>query len=1719
MAAIGYAVLPVTVSIKGITGQLNKELAQPAQAAAKRASDNINKTLKSGVEDAAKAVEQARKREEYATKAVVDAEKALQNARDTSEQKAKAVESAELKLRSARSGAQSKVADAEAKLTRLRESGKASAEQIESAERNLEQVRATQGSKVIDAENNLAKARTGARSAADSLAGAEEKVASKKAQAANASEGVISATRRMDAAQQSSAASSGRFAGALDKVKDAASRTGSAVAATAEKYRMQAGVVVGAVGVLAKGAMDYAAEAEQSYGAVEAVFAEHAQGIIDHSKDAAEAVGVSGREYRELSAYMGAMLKNLGVPMDEISGKTQDLVGVGADLAATFGGTTKDAVEAIGAVMRGETDPIERYGVSIREADIKAKAAAMGLGDLEGAAGKQAKAQAILALLTEQTSAAQGQFGRETDTAAHKQQVATAKLNDAKEAIGTGLLPVYAAFMDKLAGVSRLVGEHPKLFIVLGGAIAGLAGAVLTLGTVAPIFTAISVAAGAAGMSMWGYVAAQVAAVAPIAAIVAAVAAVGVALWAFFTKTEAGKRIWDALVGAFKAGVDWLKGVFTAAWGALVEAMQPVVDFFGRVGDAAEGVWDIFSRGDFTGGIFGLEEDSAFVDFLFDIRENVLKVWDAIKAAPSHIWDGMKKAWETISPVMQKVADIAGGSLKEAFSSLWDALKSLGGTLVEVGKALGGALLDAAKGLWDAFTGLWDGAKKLWDVLAPLLLPILKTIGIVIGGLVVGAFLAVVKAIEFAAKIIEVVAKAFSWLIEHAIVPLIGWIGELIGWMGEKLGGVFSWVGDAAKWLADALVWTWDKIKEGWNWLSDAISTAWETVIKPVFDFFAEAAKMLFAVVAIVLIAPFIIAWNLLSAAVKAGWEYVVKPAWDALQAAAQWMWNNVLMPVFGWIKQGWDFLINGIKWAWENVLKPAWDALQVAAQWMWTNVLMPIWGGIKAGWDFLVNSIKWAWENILKPAWDALQFAAQWMWNSVLMPVFNFIKAGWDVLVNAIKWAWENILKPTWDALGAALRWLNDTVIQPILQWIQDRWRQMADGIRWVQDNVIQPAFDALGRGLDTLKGWFETAVDAIGRTWNRVKELTAKPIKFVVDTVFNNGIRKAWNAVVGFIGMDDKKMNPVELGELGNYATGGVLPGYTPGRDVHNFVSPTGGRLALSGGEAIMRPEWTRAVGGPAAVERMNRDARSGKISKDGRKSAAFASGGVFDLGAFAEGGIVQAMTRIVQQKYPMLQMTSGQVGRTGGNHGAGLAADFSNGTGNTPAQLSLARDIAKTYPNAMELIYDSPGWSNNIKNGQNVGPFGQFYTMGQAGPHHNHVHWAMNTPPTMPFGGGVFAGGSDGGGGGGGFFDFVGKLVKPAWDKVINAVPKYEGSKGTFAEAPAAFLKKGAGLVWDFVKEKASAFGGGGPGYSGPVGAGVEQWRGLVKNILKTKGLSPGYTDSTLRRMNQESGGNPRAINNWDSNAAAGTPSKGLMQVIDPTFAAHKDPGFNDIWDPESNIRASMNYALSRYGSLPAAYDRPGGYALGGVLPSDLSMKLYDDGGYLKPGDVGTNASGKPEPVFTAEQWAVLRGNILTNAQAQNWQGIAKDLKTIARGYHEWWATSDEAKKFTESAQKSAEDAAVNGAKSALAPYGLDPAVDIGLGVGKRVQSAWDASGMDVGVQGRSVVVNIEAEEGQDRITIDQLQKLEKEVDWLKVNVNRKPKASVTTRGGVM
>ncbi|MBH1936516.1 transglycosylase SLT domain-containing protein [Streptomyces sp. AV19] len=96
-------------------------------------------------------------------------------------------------------------------------------------------------------------------------------------------------------------------------------------------------------------------------------------------------------------------------------------------------------------------------------------------------------------------------------------------------------------------------------------------------------------------------------------------------------------------------------------------------------------------------------------------------------------------------------------------------------------------------------------------------------------------------------------------------------------------------------------------------------------------------------------------------------------------------------------------------------------------------------------------------------------------------------------------------------------------------------------------------------------------------------------------------------------------------------------------------------------------------------------------------------------------------------------------------------------------------------------------------------------------------------------------------------------------------------------------------------------------------------LDGWIREALDIMAAKGI-PGSYDGIHRNIMRESTGNPNAINNWDSNAAAGIPSKGLLQVIDPTFQAYHVEGTSwNIYDPVANITAACNYAAKVYGSM--------------------------------------------------------------------------------------------------------------------------------------------------------------------------------------------------------
>lgn len=215
-------------------------------------------------------------------------------------------------------------------------------------------------------------------------------------------------------------------------------------------------------------------------------------------------------------------------------------------------------------------------------------------------------------------------------------------------------------------------------------------------------------------------------------------------------------------------------------------------------------------------------------------------------------------------------------------------------------------------------------------------------------------------------------------------------------------------------------------------------------------------------------------------------------------------------------------------------------------------------------------------------------------------------------------------------------------------------------------------------------------------------------------------------------------------------------------------------------------------------------------------------------------------------------------------------------------------------------------------------------------------------------------------------GGVWDTVKDFTGSVWDYITHpskivqiAIDKFTDLSGAFE--PWISVAKGAvNTVFDSVVGFVKGIFDTQSNVNYNPSAGVEQWRTLAIRALQMTGQ---YSEANLQRllyqMQTESGGNPNAINNWDINAVNGTPSKGLMQVIDPTFRAYAMAGYDkNIYDPLSNMLASIRYAVSTYGSLAAAYrgvgyeDGIGDINFSDLLPSlpMLDVKWFKDGGIL-------------------------------------------------------------------------------------------------------------------------------------------------------------------------
>lgn len=263
-------------------------------------------------------------------------------------------------------------------------------------------------------------------------------VAKLEADVRNFERGMQAAERRLDDLERSSDSASRSTDSLGGKFKGMAAKVATA------------GAVVGGAALIVNDMVGSFSDLEESINAVNVQFGEGADTILEFGETASTSVGLANSEFNQLSVVTGATLSAFIKDEQAVADETIRLTQRAADMASVFNTDVSDALGALQAGLRGETEPLRRFGVQLDDASVKARAVEMGLADTTAEVDMQTKRLAALDLIYEQTNKTAGDFANTSDSIANRQRILAAEFEDAKAQLGEALVPAMEAFLSLL---------------------------------------------------------------------------------------------------------------------------------------------------------------------------------------------------------------------------------------------------------------------------------------------------------------------------------------------------------------------------------------------------------------------------------------------------------------------------------------------------------------------------------------------------------------------------------------------------------------------------------------------------------------------------------------------------------------------------------------------------------------------------------------------------------------------------------------------------------------------------------------------------------------------------------------------------------------------------------------------------------------------------------------------------------------------------------------------------------------------------------------------------------------------------------------------------------------------------------------------------------------------------------------------------------------------
>jgi hypothetical protein len=370
----------------------------------------------------------------------------------------------------------------------------------------------------------------------------------------------------------------------MDSIQQNSKKTGSTLQTVG---KMAAGfiaahvVAAGAARVkeFVSGSVTAFSNLNESLNAVNKIFGKSQDKILAWGKSTANSYGLSQRAFNDLAVPLGAGLKNAGIPLGKVADLTIDLTKRASDMASVFNTSVPDALEAVQAGLRGEADPLERYGVGLSAARVQAEALSETHKKSAKSLTSQELALARVNLIMKQTESTAGDFVSTSGQLANAQRIASAKSEELQAKIGQQLAPAVLMLTQAKVKLTAVVAEKLLPALIKFGSwikehatVVQVAAAVIG-GVLVAAFVAWAVAAGAAAI-------ATLVAMAPIIAIGAAI---GLLVLGFMKAREhseifrnalhdvgqVAKIVFHAITSAVSATLGWIK----AHWPLLVSIL------------------------------------------------------------------------------------------------------------------------------------------------------------------------------------------------------------------------------------------------------------------------------------------------------------------------------------------------------------------------------------------------------------------------------------------------------------------------------------------------------------------------------------------------------------------------------------------------------------------------------------------------------------------------------------------------------------------------------------------------------------------------------------------------------------------------------------------------------------------------------------------------------------------------------------------------------------------------------------------------------------------------------------------------------------------------------------------------------------------------------------------------------------------------------------------